>query len=169
MITETVGISVESHLKLTEIAQSPGRIIRKSSSGSLPYFEIVLPYDCGIRGVVTRFKRGREAYVESFSVPDDLRKNGIGHRLLSLFVVAAKDDEAGSMYGDVISPAMLNTMARVVGTHRLTFTEIPVRYPDGRSKRIRLPFETLAGDFRPLRVHADISSVDISAWERPVG
>jgi|GEM_PF-4018997 len=167
MITVTESAYAAERMKLIEIVQSPGRIER-STGGSLPYFEIVLPYGCGIRGVVTRFRREREAYIESFSVPDNLRKNGIGHRLLSMFVVAARDEGAVTMYGDVISKPMLKTMAHVVGCLSLTFTEIPVRYPNGRSKRIQVPFETLVDDFRPLRVHADISSVDISGWERPV-
>lgn len=85
-----------------------------------------------------------------------------------MFVVAAKDEEADSIYGDVISVSMLKSMAHVMGQGNLTFAEIPRRYPNGRSKRILLPFEELVNEFRPLRVHAAILDMDTSTWERPV-
>ncbi len=161
MITEVIP-DVATQIK--HIRQSPGRLSRVGA----PYFEITLPYDCGIRGVVSRYGKRREAFVESFSVADTLRRNGIGRRLFSLFVVAAKMEEATDLYGDVLSVSMLKTMGSVLGKETLSFAEIPRRYPNGRSKRILLPFDVVANEFAPLRVHARITHVDVLDWERPI-
>ena len=168
MIVEKLAHPDVRDAMFADVAHAQGILRGTRYTRGASSFIIELPHDCGVTGSVGRYRGIREAYLGNISVHDNLRRMGIGSRLLRMWVAAAQDRGATVLYGDVISRELLQTKASVLGVNNLRFAEIPKNYPNGRSRRINLPLEILLNEFQPLRVFADISLIDTTGWERAV-
>ena len=129
------------------------------SSEFLSSVVISLPHGSAIEGLLTTDASGKDMFVSDIHVHPDLRKNGIGTRLLKSLAVEAKKHDATSLSGHVVTEAALQTRAKVFGAENLDF---------GGKSYDEVISEVQASGRVNYTVRVNLQTTDMSDWETAV-
>jgi hypothetical protein len=162
--------------QLKEISKSPVRA-SVTHEGDEQIANITLPFGCSVEGRLSENAEGEKAMtVSSFlRVPENLRGNAIGERLIRGLTVVAKEQDATTLTSNISSPYALAIRRRVFGDEALDFVDAQGNTYDVTVDEVMDALkEMYAGEPDPempiegIDVEVDLSKVDISSWETPL-
>ena len=167
------------HDQLQEISMSPIEAIWTGEEPDTQFVRLELPHNPYSSGVLSTEPDGSRVMMGvELKVPEALRNQGIGKRLVSGLIVLAQKYDAQEFQADVTSEHSLNAIRGLTGDNILRFSdpelgqfprEVPITAEQAVQSLKRASIFESDLDHRDISfvVKLDMADVNISGWEQP--
>lgn len=137
--------------------------VREFDMGSQLEIKVSLPYNNFIKAVI---KEGR-ANIEYFLVQEEVRRKGVGERLMRRLALELKKREAKFLTGSLESEGALRTRLKVFGEDNVSLhPDVELLGEDARNKQLTV--DEAIEDFKKKQYvysEVDLGKIDTSNWE----